>query len=278
MSIGKSFLYYSPLTINGLALNGFSLEWNPGNFYIATAIGESARETRDTSSGILRYTFKQNTQALKIGIGKPETSHLYFTGAHIIDQAETSFQDPVTGVFFYPSENYIFGSDFKISLAKKKVVFGGEIVGSLLTKDISSNVNLFQDEVDDFPFPKFINEDVNESSSFGYAAKLFFESMFGNDNTRIRGHIQQIGPGFYSLGAPTLIKNTMRWRGEIRQKLFGNKVQATLYADHRDNNVEPLVNVYQSEIISYGASVMMRLPKLPYLCLLYTSPSPRDRG
>ena len=77
----------------------------------------------------------------------------------------------------------------------------------------------------------------------------------------------------------------MAYSAKYASKFFGpfrDAVGSSLKGDRRTYQQDP-ANVRESLLeteldIAEGADFVMVKPALPYLCLLYTSPSPRDRG
>jgi hypothetical protein len=107
LTIGTSYPYYSKLSLSSLSVNGLSVEWNPGKFYLSTVYGQSSRMTMDTTFIRPLLTLAQNTFAAKIGYGARQGDHIHlvFADIHDRDHAESEMEQ------VYPQKNRLLGLD-----------------------------------------------------------------------------------------------------------------------------------------------------------------------
>jgi hypothetical protein len=87
--------------------------------------------------------------------------------------------------------------------------------------------------------------------------------------TLFNAKAEQVGPGFYSLGAPTVLRNLFRWKADLSQTAWEGKIRFSLYAGVDDNSADKIISIYQSQILSYGMTFSIRPPKLPFFSLTY---------
>src|SRR5690606_34391786 len=53
--IGVNYPTYTPFTMNGVAVNGLDVVFNPGNFYVATTIGTAKRDVPEALANDTTY-------------------------------------------------------------------------------------------------------------------------------------------------------------------------------------------------------------------------------
>lgn len=258
LELGTCRPNYTSLTLSGIALKGVNIEFTPGNFYLAFAHGK-------TKKAIQKYypeksTYKQKLSFGKIGWGKKDLSHIYFSILHSIEDKNSIISDTVISI--RPRENLVASTDFNIVLFKKKFFITAEIAASLITRDIEAP------EVKDENIPSFISNFVsyNISSNVDYAYNI--KSLLKLKTTKISAGLKMVGPGFISFGTPYLRKDNKQYEIWISQSLSRKRISfQVFYKRMRDN----LVNWKQTTTFSttYGISGSIRLKKLPYLVFSY---------
>ena len=265
ITVGTSYPYYSRLSLSSLNVEGIHVEWNPGPVYVAATYGSSARLTNNTETAIPNLTLGQTTLAAKLGYGSQFDNHLHLSFVDIEDRFdERSLENPTKA-----QHNRIVGLDAKWSFLKDNVTVGGEIMSSLFTRD----KNIETEEVQEFnegDIPLgFVFGEINNSSSYDIAWRAFGDMrLFGGD-TKLKGSIERVGANYISLGAPALLNDLLRWRGEVRQNLLDNKISLSAFARQDANNLDPLLVSTESTTTSYGLSGSVRWPKLPSVTFSY---------
>jgi hypothetical protein len=263
LEIGKCRPNYTELTLQGIAVSGANIEMNPGLFYAAFSMGKTTRavEPYDNSTP----AFKQDLLFAKIGVGKKNQSHLYFTYMHVWDKGN-SLPDSLDydSLFLYPQDNHIIGTDAKISLFKDKFTIEGEGAISLFTRDTKST----ELELDVSDIPSWANNyfkpNTTSSIDFSYNARMGLKLR----TTTLSGGIKMIGAGYNTLGNPNLIKDRLTYDGRIDQTFAKNQVSFSgFYRYGKDN----LINWKAATTItvSYGITAAFRFRKVPYLMVSY---------
>lgn len=239
LSAGTVYPYYSPLVLNGLRLTGVSFEWNPGIFYAAFSGGTSNRPRFSLSNGIADY--KQRLLAGKIGVGKKNKSHLFFTALNAIDDRNSLERNDTINT---PKSNFILGTDVGLQFFNGKFKIQGEIAGSKFTDDEEASDlitnNALNDQIPDFLEP-------NVSTKFGLAYDVRGAIKMFKNNTVISGFLRNIDPSYNSFGAPNLRRGVFTYNAEISQKLFSRSLTLSLF---RKN--ESTTRLWQDGLTHYG--------------------------
>jgi hypothetical protein len=251
LTIGTSYPYYSRLSLSSLNLDGIHVELNPGPVYLSASYGKTARFTLDSINLFSpRIDLAQNTLATKFGLGNKYDSHLHFVYININDRASGEAE----ALAVNPSSNRIIGTDAQVSLFQNNLTLGGEFMTSLYTRDMT------MDEIDgpefrfqNIPVNKFLGE-ANNSSSFDIAWRAFGDFALFKGNTNVKASIEEVGPSYFTLGAPNLLNDIFRWKTEFRQSLFKNRFHVSAFARRDENNLDPLLTSSTSSTTSYGIS------------------------
>lgn len=273
ITVGTTYPYFSRLSLSSLSVDGLNVEWNPGKLYLATSFGKSARQTLNTDFTIPQLTLSQMTMGAKVGYGSPFENHLHLVFVDVKDDFSSIVLENPTKA----QSNRLLGTDAQFSLFKKKITIGGELMSSLLTRDNTIETDDAQEfNISDIPLGSLMGE-VNNSSSFDIAWRAFADfDVFGN-TTSLKTSIERIGSNYYSLGAPNLMNDLLRWKLEGRQSLFKNKLQLSAYAREDSNNLDPLLVTSNSTTRSFGISGSVNIPKLPFFNFSYAPYAQENR-
>lgn len=265
ISIGTSFPFYSRLSLSSLPVNGVHVEWNPGKIYLSATYGKSARQTFNTDFTSPQLTLAQNTLAAKVGYGAPQSTHLYLTYVNISDH----FNELSLGSRTKPESNKIIGTEAQLSILGDKIKVGGELMASLLTRDntiVQEGAQEFRKE--DIPLSGLFGN-VNNASSFDIAWRAFTDIKVIGNATKIKANIERVGANYFSLGAPNLLNDMLRWKAEVSQTFLKNKISLSAFARQDANSLDPLLSSVRSTTKSYGLSGNINFPKLPTLSLSF---------
>ena len=268
-SIGTSYPYFSELTFNGARVNGINIELNPGKFYVNLCKGTSATDVYN-SNDASNYALKQKVDALKIGVGKKETSHLYFTGIQFKDDNKTVF-DTVFQEVKTPTRNYVLGTDVQVSFMKKTIIVGGEANVSVNNRDQNASEGVLPiDRSVNEVIPGFITSKLNASSYGSYAYKVFSRVELFKNKTSINGSLTQIAPGYFTYANPTIIDDLRKVEMKVKQSLFKSKLSVNAFYNENKNSLIPSVSVNVSTFNNYGLGVRYQATK--YYAMLNFSP------
>lgn len=263
VSIGTSAPYFSRLTLSGLLVDGVQVELNPGKIYFSGVYGRSARETFNTNFSVPDLTLSQRTLGLKAGYGGIGETHLHISFVQISDNDSPLLSS--SGLT--KQNNRLIGLDGMVSLLDNNLTLQGEIVGSLYTSDseASSLDNTLRKEVP----VGFLYPESNSTSSFDHAYSLEAKWRLQSLGLNVNGNIERLNPNYFSLGAPTLLSNVMRWRVDLRKSLWSNKIQLGVNAARDNNSLNPLLSSINNTTEAFGGDVTLAFPNLPQIFASY---------
>ncbi|MCB0647480.1 MAG: hypothetical protein KDC49_12515 [Saprospiraceae bacterium] len=263
ISIGTSYPYYSRLSLNSLSVNGVHLAWNPGKVYFSATYGMSSRMTYNTDFINPILQLPQRALATRLGYGSPQGNHFHVTYMDVTDKFDELIRDNRTK----PQQNRLIGTSGQLTLMDDKLKVGGEVMASLLTRDhiLSTELSSIHDKNVIY---RLLGKS-NNSSSFDLAWRIFSDVNLFNNKTKIKAFVERVGANYYSLGAPTLLNNLLRWKTELRQSFLKNKVSISAFARQDNNNLDPLLISSRNTTQSYGVSGMVSLPEWPSLSFSY---------
>ncbi|MGE3800972.1 MAG: hypothetical protein AB7H80_08130 [Candidatus Kapaibacterium sp.] len=267
--IGVNYPYYSPYTINGIAVNGADIIFNPGKFYLATTVGTAQRDVPEALANDSTYiAFDRTIYAGRIGYGKLGEGHALLTVMYAGDQDSSVIVDTATGFYLAPQENWVLGLEVDIPIVPEVFMIKGEIAGSLLSGDLSSPEVETSASLD---APSWLSDLVKfrTSSFFDYSLSVEPRLTITTTGTKLKGSFERIGPGYVTLGIPYLRNDLIRFEGELEQKLI--KKQVTLsgrYRKETDNLIDWKRATTELQMFSVGLGLNFR--RLPFLRLNYT--------
>lgn len=272
LGIGVTYPNYTSLTLNEVPVTGGNVEWNPGMFYIAAAGGQTQRAVRlpGFADDTLRFdpAFKRNLYAGRIGYGRRNGGHFFVTFLHAKDDAGSLPFDSALGRPITPAANYVLGVDIVAPIVQDVLQFEGELVGTMLTGDVEAAAIGGKDIED---VPEWLRNllDPKISSVLDYAATGRVSVRIPETETRASGSVRLVGPGFFSLGAPSVRSDQLRWDGRIEQRLMKRRILLTgSVRDEHDNIVDWKSST--TSLNSWSAGLGLNFPGLPYFRLEYS--------
>jgi hypothetical protein len=257
LGVGTNYPSYSEYTLSGVPVTGVNIEINPGIFYAAFTASANQR-------GIDNSSYSRSLYAGRIGLGKKEGTHLYFTGLYAKDDEGSIKLDPANNTLT-PKANYVFGTEAKLNLFGDKLSLQGEGALAVLTRDTRDP------ELEHKSIPgwvkNLVHPRISTSFDYSYSGKL----AFNNDAsaTRISLGIKMIGPGYTSLGVPNLRTDQFGYEGKIDQRLFENKFSiGTFFKQYKDNLIQWKRST--TKTTAFGINAGLNLPRLPFLRVTYS--------
>jgi hypothetical protein len=256
MGFGTTYPDYTPLTVRGVPLTGVNLEFNPGWFYVAVG-GFKNQKPIDNSA------YRRDLYTGRIGVGQKDGSHVYLTGLYAKDN-ENSIKVDSTNNILTPKANYVFGIEGKLNLFRKKLSLEGEISGAMLTRDTRDA------DLDNASIPAWVKNMIHPkiSSSVDFAYTL--KGIYDNDKskTKITTGLKMIGPGYTSLGVPTLATDKLESVTKISQKLANNRISLNAsFTWSKDNLID--WKRYTTSYMTFLISANYTPKNLPYFNITY---------
>lgn len=261
--VGKCRPNYSDLTLKGISVSGVNIEFTPGKFYAAFSTGKVKRPVKP--SGTIKPTYKQKLLFGKIGVGKKRETHLYLTFMQVENELNSLPASPEMDTLnVKPQSNFVFGTEGKLLLFKKKFTIEGEATASLHTRDTRSPALIEEDTEVPSWLTNFLKP--NASSSIDYAYKV--KSTLKLKTTKLSGGVKMIGAGYTTLGNPNLVNDRLTYDGRITQTFVKKKISFSVYfRQHKDNLTDWKKTT--TTTTAYGITAGFRFKKIPYLQISY---------
>lgn len=256
LGIGTNYPSYTPLTLQGVPVSGLSFEFNPGWFYIASAFQKNQRP-------IDNLYYKRDMYAGRIGIGQKDDSHWFFTGIYANDNSNSIVVDS-TNQTLTPKSNYVFGVEAKLYLFENRFSIDGEIAASMLTRD-NRDADLVNKDI-----PRIVSNlfhpKISSQIDYAYSVKTMYDNA--ESDTKLSAGIKMVGPGYNTLGNPTLGNDKLEIEGKIEQKFVERQVSVSTFVKYyRDNLINS--KLHTTTNVVPGFSLGLRFRKAPYLNLSY---------
>jgi|GEM_PF-1456190 len=263
LGIGTNYPSYSDYTLNGVPVTGINVEVNPGIFYAAFTASTNQR-------GIDNSSYSRSLYAGRIGLGKKEGTHLYFTGLYAKDDEGSIRLDPANNTLT-PKANYVFGTEAKLNLFGDILSLQGEGALAVLTRD-TRDPELEHKSMPDW-VKNLVDPRISTSFDYSYSGKL----AFNNDAsaTMVSLGIKMVGPGYTSLGVPNLRTDQFGYEAKLDQRFFERKVSVgTFYKRYNDNLIKWKRST--TTTTAYGINLGFTFPRIPFLRLSYSPYSQKN--
>ena len=284
LELGVTYPSYSELTVRGVPVTGGNVEYNPGNFYVAASGGRSQGFVplpgapnlfRSSEVGQPEPSYERSMAAGRLGYGRKEGGHIFVTALYAIDDEASPLDESLlsdTSIApLSPKANYLLGLDGRVSLADDQMQLGAEVATSVLTGDIGSS------GVQNEDIPSFIVNLVNPTIStfVDYSYKVTSQISIHETDTKINANVKMVGPGYISLGAPTLRNDLFSYEARLDQRLLRRQITLSGFYRHQGDNLigwKPSTTT----VGAWGAGVALNFRMLPYLRLSYSPYSQKN--
>jgi len=289
VEIGTCQPSYSPLTLSGVPVTGAAVELNPWYVYLAGTGGRTQRGVEASDS--TQPAYSRMLYAAKVGGGKKEGTHFYFTMLHARDdpnsispplRLDTSFVGPDTIVdtteLMAPTENYLLGAEFNLNLADDAFRLLSEVSAVEFTRDHRLPVLDVQGAKLVPGWAKGVvtrlHPTLASSFDLAYAVKPVLKLF----ETNIEGEIRMVGPGYQSLGAPTLRNDNLSYGVTVERGFLDRRVTTSAsFTREHDNLVVAYDSAGQpirSKLLTtfytaYTVSLGLSFDRLPTLYVSY---------
>lgn len=227
LGLGTTYPLYTANTMSGVPVTGANIEFNPGILYIA-GTGFKNQKPIDNDA------FRRNLFAGRLGVGKKDKSHFIMTLMHVFDD-ENSISVDTANLTLTPKENWLVGMDGKLNLLKDKLSLEAEGVLSMLTRDVR-DPDIISEAI-----PGWVKSMFKPKGSSSADYMYRFKGSFSNEksNTAVSAEMKMIGPGFTTLGNPSLRNDKLGFECKIDQKFMDRKITLGLsFRNYRDNLIQ----------------------------------------
>ncbi len=242
LGFGNIFPRSSPLLMEGISLKGVDVAVNPSSWYFSFTAGKIQQPAFLSDSLPVGYSGKLVSG--QMGLGKEEGNHLF--GSFLLAAEKENAQLPDSLQPAWPArKNAVFGLEGQFLLWQDALRLKGEVYQSILQAQIdNSGDTLFN----------------GQPEAKGVAMAIEGELKIGK--TLLAGRMLRLEPGYYSLGAPFLLTDRLRYEGRINHSFEKLQVGAFVRRD-RDNLLPRLWT--RTSVTSAGVQLTWRPKKAPYL-------------
>jgi hypothetical protein len=271
LGVGVTYPHYSPLVLTGVPVTGASVEYTYGLFTIAGAGGSMNGPIPDARAA--SQTFDRGVVAGKIGVGATSGTHLHLMGLYATDDSTTANADSV----YTPGKNYVLAADARIELFDAAITIGGQVAGSMLTRDLTaSTIDLGPTgDPTGLNLVETVDARISTSVDYAWSAETAFNLFDGA--TRGKLAVKKVGPGYTSLGVPYLRTDLLGQEGELEQRLLDGQISLGGYYKQNEDNIVPWKRVQvgqewlpaRTKLTSYGGRVGLQFRGLPFLRVEY---------
>ncbi|NOS85372.1 MAG: hypothetical protein HOP31_09550 [Ignavibacteria bacterium] len=256
LGIGTTYPSYTPFTMQGVPVSGINVEFNPGWFYIAATAQKNQKPIDNVS-------YRRDLYSGRIGYGQSDKSHIYLTGLYANDKAGSIIVDS-TNQLLTPNSNYLFGIQGKLNFLKDKLSFEAEAVGSMLTRD-NRDADLENRSIPSF-IKNMFHPKISSQIDYSYSIRSIFDNQ--KTNTKVTASLRMVGPGFVTLGNPTLRGDKLEIETKISQKFINKQVSVTAsFKWFRDNLINS--KSYTTNTTIPNLTVNLNFKGYPYVMLAY---------
>ncbi len=220
ISWGTTNPEFSPLTISGASVEGFTVKYAPGKFYLAVTRGHLA--DRDS---ILGEVYQRKTFGYRVGVGAPDGAHLHITYLHFLDDTIGAIVDTNP-----PRENFLIGLSTGLNF-KGIAILQAEIVGSEVTDDIRDSV------VNIERVPKWLTQTFKPriSTHLDVAGRANFSIKVKRTSANL--YATYTGPGFESFGAPMVRKDALEYGTKLSTSMFKGMISVSGSYKRKEDNL-----------------------------------------
>ncbi len=266
IGVGTIYPRFTPLTLGSVSIDGGSLEWNPGNFYLHLAGGRTRIPILRRDTVPLSH-FGQELYAGRIGFGRKDGSHVIFSALYGRDDESSLRLDSNNEFRVSPRENLVAGIDLRLDAIRNRLSFDAELAGSLLTEDVRGP------GIDSEDVPDVANDlfDPKVGTHGDIALAVGTTLRIPETSSKLAASLRFVGPGYFSYGVPTLRSDLLRFDVKATQSVW--KRQLTFNAQYRRDE-DNLIEWKRATTIadSYTIGLGLNIRRLPYLRISY-SPS-----
>jgi hypothetical protein len=267
ISIGMGTPNFSSLSLNGMAVNGFTMEVEPFNIYGGFTYGEILNPVLTNNFNYMSY--RRNLVGGKLGYGSKDKSHIHLSIISATD--DSSSVNPRDSLYLkgkLPQDNKVINMDAQLNLFKDKFILTAEISGSQTVKDLTNftgnniiNATATGNSNDWFVNIFTQNQQVHKAV-VDYAINAKLETKLFKDKTNLSASFKRVGPNYYSFGLPFLMRDLMTFEVKYSQKLWKNRIQLSAFIRRNNDNLtnnKTLTTVFYT----YGFDFNLKIPKFP---------------
>ncbi len=260
IEVGTVYPQFAPLALQGVALNGVSIDWRPGHLRTSFAAGRTRKPIlrRDT---LLRSEFGQQLYAVRVGWNAAASDFVTLSFVAGKEQP-SSLPDTLVPEQGGPSATHVLELHVGNTLVDRRVFFEGSVAASLVTWDLRSPYL----HIEQIPrwLTRFLELRMSSAWDWAYAARL--RVLIPETASQLQLRSQMVGPGFSSFGNPVLRSDFQRHTLKFQQRLWKRRLMLQLrYSREQDNLLATKAATTQTQHL--GGLLRMRVPRFLTLLL-----------
>jgi hypothetical protein len=254
LSVGKSYLNYSPMSISGVSVTGVDASYATKQVYLQGSYGvldmkESLWFQNDFSQ---KYSFS----GAKVGWGCPEKSHVHFI---YLDFSPKDIKVDTAFGIRIPVKNTLMGTEAVLS-PSRYLSFRIEWFKSASKFQSAMGTLESESRYDSASAKDVLSHDAIRFSTVIQTAK---------SGTSIVADANRIGAEYHTLGNPYLRNNVYNYGFNVSQALLKKVLFLRGGFKQEMDNLVHSRNITTMNI-RYDAGIMLSIPKLPFLTINYT--------
>ena len=281
VELGSCNPSWSPLVLSDVSVLGAAVELSPWKAYLAGTAGRSQRAVvvSDSTEG----AYSRMLYAGKTGYGSKAGTHFYLTGLYANDDPNSLLNNqlPAPGdteppidsfEVVLPQQNYVLGAEFNLLAGDDVFTLESEAAVSELTRDNRLPV----EDWDWLPgwVERIFKPRLSSSVDFAFRVRPALNLL----NTRLYGELEYVGPGYVSLGAPSVSNDNFAIGAGFQRNLFDRSVSLSAgVSTERDNLLatrdsagnELRLKSTTTRFTSWETDLSLAFPNLPYLQMGY---------
>ena len=265
LGIGTTYPVHSPYSLNGIAISGLNIEFQPGPILLGVTGGKVRDPLPFTNRflvGIDSLSYKRSIYAARVGVGRTDGKHFLISATYFADEKTDST------LFFAPrrpEENLIALASTRWSDPQRTVTLFGEAAASVYTGD-RQGATL----ADDLPIPGFLENRVtiNSTSSGNWAARGGIDVRLRAQAMKIGGDFDQVGPGYVTLGNPLLRNDFRRINGRFEKQFARRQVAFSAQVRTERNNLSGF-QLYTTTSTSISTRLSVRFRGKPWFMVQF---------
>ncbi len=282
ISVGTTYPLYTDMTLSGIAVKGYDIEWTPGQFIFAYTRGQVLNPvpqyhpfdpfaTAD-SSLIAAPVFARSMQAFRIGFGSKLGSAVIFSLLSFKDDPNsvTVVQNDSVPALSSPESNLVADVEWRAVFFNRHLSSTVELASSLFTYDnTSSEADLGLDTTNSAI--QFLRKqlDLRVSSNWDWAATVALKGDIPETGTRASVAVRRLGTGYHSLGLLNQRTDFIRTEARADQSLFQHQFSVGGFFREDHDNLADWKSATTS-IQAFGVNVGISPRSYPFLRLSYS--------
>ena len=229
---------FTDLSMNAVTLSGGFIEYNPGNLYVAAALGKSDRQidlsgiSLPSLGGVDQSdhpTFFKNIYGARVGYGRKEGSNLILSALYSLDDGDSRILEHFldsSGSHFAPQENFLLGLAGQELLDEIGLSLNADLNLSLFTEPLAGGVPR-ESRLKALATRVFGGNNTREASIGDIAYSMKANKLLSGNHATASVSVRMVGPSYRSVGTVGLRTDIFGYDARYGHELLGNQLGLT---------------------------------------------------